>query len=57
MGTWCLNCSKVMKEPELTHCSDECVLEYVKKSESKREDDNYDGKSVEYWKEGSNPWR
>lgn len=54
MGKWCLNCGKVMKQPEMTHCSDECVLEDVKKSESKRDNDS---KSSEHWKEGSDPWK
>ena len=51
MGKWCLNCGKVMKHSEMTHCSDECILKDVKKSESKRKD----GKSIEYWKDESDP--
>ncbi len=42
-----------MKDPELTHCSDECLLADVKDSESARQD----GKGVEYWKEESDPWK
>lgn len=53
MGKWCLNCGKIMKDPELTHCSDECLMESLKKSKSKRKDD----KGVEYWQEESDPWK
>lgn len=53
MGKWCLNCGKIIKDQELTHCSDECLMEYVKKSKSKR----MDGKSAEFWKEESDPWK
>jgi hypothetical protein len=53
MGKWCLNCDKVMKQSELTHCSDECVLKHVKKSKSKRKN----GKGIESWKEKSDPWK
>ena len=42
-----------MKHSEMTHCSDECVLEYVKKSKSRRED----ASGVECWKEESEPWK
>ncbi|WP_420545309.1 hypothetical protein [Nitrosopumilus sp.] len=53
MGKWCKKCGKIMKDPELTHCSDECLLADVKDSESARQD----GKGVEYWKEESDPWK
>lgn len=53
MGKWCLNCGKVMKHTELTHCSDECLLTYVKKSESKRKDND----GAEHWDEESDPWK
>lgn len=53
MGKWCLNCGKIMKYQELTHCSDECLLADVKNSESKRKD----GDDAEYWKEESDPWK
>ena len=42
-----------MKEQEMTHCSDECLMEHVKKSESKQDDE----KSAEYWLEESDPWK
>ena len=41
-----------MKHPELSHCSDECVLADVKNSKSLDVD-----KGVEYWKEESDPWK
>ena len=53
MGKWCLSCSKMMKKPEMTHCSDECVLKYVKKSKSKLKSD----KGAESWREESDPWK
>ena len=53
MAKWCLNCGKIMKNPELTHCSDECVLKYVKQSKSKQKK----RKGAEYWKEESDPWK
>lgn len=53
MGEWCLTCGKIMKESELTHCSDECLMEYVKKSKSKR----VDNMDAEHWQEESDPWK
>ena len=52
MATWCKNCGKVMKIPELTHCSDECLLNNVKTSKTL----NSDGKGAEKWREESDPW-
>jgi hypothetical protein len=42
-----------MKNPKLTHCSDECLLEEVKKSRTL----NPDGKGAEAWNEDSEPWK
>jgi hypothetical protein len=53
MGEWCKNCDKIMKDPELTHCSDECLMKHVKKSESGQGGE----KSAEYWMEESDPWK
>ena len=52
MGKWCLNCGKVMKHFELTHCSDECLMEEIKQSKTL----NADGLGAEAWKEESKPW-
>ena len=52
MGKWCKRCGKIMKNQEATHCSDECLLEDMKKSKSARDD----GNGVESWKETSDPW-
>ena len=41
-----------MKHPELSHCSDECVLTDVKNSESLEENNG-----VESWEEESDPWK
>ena len=41
-----------MKNPDATHCSDECLLAEIKDSESKRDD----GKGIESWKERTDPW-
>ena len=53
MNKKCLNCGRIMKEPELTHCSDECMFKQVKKSKSKRKN----GTGIEFWKEKSDPWK
>jgi len=39
MGKFCKKCGKIMKHPELSHCSDKCILADVKISESKKKDD------------------
>ena len=41
-----------MKNPEMTHCSDECLLEYVRNSRSLAEDDV----GAISWDERSDPW-
>jgi len=41
-----------MKHPELSHCSDECVLADVKNSKSLGGD-----KGIESWREESDPWK
>jgi hypothetical protein len=53
MGKWCLNCGRMMKNPELTHCSDECLMNHVKKSKTKRNDN----KDAESWEEKTDPWK
>jgi hypothetical protein len=52
MGTWCLKCGKVMKNPKNTHCSDECLLADIKKSKTL----NPDGRGAEKWNDESDPW-
>lgn len=40
-----------MKDPELSHCSDECLLSNVKNSESLADE------GAESWNEASDPWK
>ena len=53
MGKWCLNCGQVMKNPDITHCSDECLFADIKKNETL----NFDGKGIEAWNDESEPWK
>lgn len=53
MGEWCIKCGKAMKNPKNTHCSDECLLADVKKSETL----NPDGRGAESWNDESDPWK
>jgi len=53
MGEWCLNCGGIMKYKELTHCSDECLMEEIKQSETL----SADGLGAESWNEESKPWK
>lgn len=53
MGKWCLNCGKIMKNIELTHCSDECLFADIKNSKTL----GPDGKGAETWNEESEPWK
>ena len=53
MGEWCLNCGRIMKYQELTHCSDECLMEEIKQSETL----SADGFGAESWNEESKPWK
>ena len=53
MGQYCENCKKMMKNPEMTHCSDECLLSSVKDSTSL--DDT--GINAVSWDEKSDPWK
>ena len=53
MGKWCKKCGKIMKNPQLTHCSDECLLSDVKTSKTL----DSDGKGAEIWSEKSEPWK
>ena len=34
MGQYCKECEKFMKNSEMTHCSDECLLSSVKNSDT-----------------------
>jgi hypothetical protein len=52
MGQYCDNCKKFMKNSELTHCSDECLLTSIRDSESLSEN----GFSAITWDERSDPW-
>lgn len=42
-----------MKHPELSHCSDECILEDIKNSKPLDES----SKGIESWNEESDPWK
>jgi len=52
MGKFCKKCGKIMKYPELSHCSDECIFTDVKNSKSLGGD-----KGAESWTEESDPWK
>jgi hypothetical protein len=53
MGRYCKRCGKLIKKPELTHCSDECLMLDIKKSKSLRKN----GKDAEKFDEKSDPWK
>ncbi|HEY5735948.1 MAG TPA: hypothetical protein VIS47_05245 [Nitrosopumilus sp.] len=53
MGQYCKNCEKFMKNPDMTHCSDECLLITIKNSMSL---DKY-GMNACTWDEKSDPWK
>ena len=42
-----------MKNPGLSHCSEECLFEDIKNSKSLKDD----AKDVEFWNEKTNPWK
>ncbi len=48
MGEKCHNCDKEMDYPWLTHCSDECLFEGIKNTES------ISNTPIENW--DNNPW-
>lgn len=48
-----MTCGKIMKNSELSHCSDECLLSDIKNSESIKKDI----KGVESWDEKSDSWK
>lgn len=52
MGKFCKKCGKVMRRPKLSHCSDECLLANVAKSNSLSKS----SKGVEQWGEDADPW-
>ena len=51
MGQYCKNCHKFMKNPEMTHCSDECLLEVIQGSTSLLK-----GGINAMWDERADPW-
>ena len=53
MGNFCKKCGKIMKKPQLSHCSDECILADMKGSESLDEF----SKGVNSWDEETDPWK
>jgi len=53
MGKHCTRCGKLVKKSELTHCSDECLMEDIKKSESLRKN----GKDAAKFNEKTDPWK
>jgi len=53
MGKRCTRCDKLVKKPELTHCSDECLMADIKKSESLRKN----GKDASKFNEKTDPWK
>ncbi len=53
MGKFCEKCRKLMKNPDLSHCSDECLFEDIKDSRSLKEDT----KGAESWNEKTDPWK
>ncbi len=53
MGKQCIRCGKPVKQPELTHCSDECLMENIKKSDSLCKD----GKDAAKFDEKTDPWK
>lgn len=54
MGKFCKKCGKIMKNPELSHCSDECILTEIKKSKSL---DKSSKNGVRSWDEQTDPWK
>ena len=52
MGHYCENCEKFMKNSDMTHCSDECLLFTIKNSDTLTEN----GLRARTWDEKSDPW-
>jgi hypothetical protein len=52
MGKFCKKCGRVMKKPQASHCSDECLLADIKKSQSL----DKKSKGAEAWGEDADPW-
>ncbi len=52
MGQYCKNCEKFMKNPDMTHCSDECLLIAIKNSYTLTENEF----NAITWDEKSDPW-
>ena len=53
MGQYCENCKKMMKNSEMTHCSDECLLAFVRNSTSLGDKEI----NANSWDERSDPWK
>jgi endogenous inhibitor of DNA gyrase (YacG/DUF329 family) len=53
MGKRCTRCGKSVEKPVLTHCSDECLMADIKKSESLRKN----GKDAAKFYEKTDPWK
>jgi hypothetical protein len=52
MGQFCKRCGKIMKKPDMTHCSDECLFADFHSTKSKREE----GMDARQWDEKADPW-
>ena len=52
MGKYCKVCKKFMKNPQLTHCSDECLFSSLRDTDSQ----STFGIDVSFWDEKSDPW-
>lgn len=52
MGQNCENCGKLMKNYELSHCSDECLLASIANSTSLIDDQ----RNALSWDDRSDPW-
>jgi len=52
MGQYCENCGNYMKNSEMTHCSDECLLSSIRNSDSL----SVDGGDAITWDDRSDPW-
>jgi len=52
MGKFCKRCGKIMKKPELSHCSDECLFADIKNSHPIEK-----AKGAESWEEKTDPWK
>lgn len=51
MCKFCKRCGKIMKNPSLSHCSDECIFADIKDSHS------VELEGAEKWDEKTDPWK